>query len=690
MSQIKFATLLLAFFAINPALAQTNPPVAACGLPAQGVIVLSATYTLSADCAQTGRITIASADPQITVTINGGGHTITGSDSNLHVIFGPGAILNLNDVTFDGENINRFVLVNADIVNANRVTFTRALGPSALLANPSVLNNVLFSWNVSSGNSLGGNGSAMFVGLNSSHTLTNVVFRNNTFGGGATSLLSGSTVTTNGCLTLSGNAPYDVYAPDGTTWTDNSTGPCSGTIGNGDQAVILSPQLMACGFPAAGNFDVSATYRLTADCELTGAYYISEDVNIRIIGNAYAMRTSRTGYSFYIAATSSLRLENIALEGVRILNWGDFRAEKLKVSDTVGGIMFNMGEARFSNALFEDNSTPNAASRSVALAYYNPFNRGYTSFTHATFRGNSGGYGVLATFGAVIDLNGCIHFEGNSPADTYVYAGRGGVINDNRDPNCHSPIDPLIPPPSGRPSAPSAPKAICNPHCPELLLRYCDIKLGAIGLVCRPPKQPPEAYVYRIRPNAKEPHLYAEGRFLLGVTQPQVEAQDNGLVACSADGRVAVRTGLPPEIRHFFEIDPKYREELAVPRRYILISKGPNVEGKVNHAVLDNALDGRVFGIVSTFGGPPAAECIARQAAEEPTPAPVQYAPFVQPQTAQPNGSIVHIVRPGDTINGIAVAYETDPLEIIIFNQLEHMGRWIYPGQELLIREAGA
>ncbi len=320
---------------------------------------------------------------------------------------------------------------------------------------------------------------------------------------------------------------------------------------------------------------------------------------------------------------------------------------------------------------------------------YNAYQNGFMSFTDVTFRGNTGGLGVLATFGAAIELHGCIHFHENSPADTYVYAGRGGTITDNRDPNCNMRItDPVVPPqealvPKGTAPQPENSETICNPHCPELLMRYCDIKLGAIGLACRPPQQPPELYVYRISPES-------EGAFKLGITQPQVEAVADGLVACSADGRVAVRTGLPGEMRQLFEQSAKYREELLTPRRYIVISKGPNVEGKVNHIVLDNALDGRVFGIVSTTGGPPAAECLpsAGQAASASTPAPV-YAPFVQPQAPQADGSIVHIVRPGDTVNSIAAAYDADPLEIIIFNQLGNMGRWIYPGQEVIIREAG-
>ncbi|MXX50003.1 MAG: LysM peptidoglycan-binding domain-containing protein, partial [Chloroflexi bacterium] len=70
-----------------------------------------------------------------------------------------------------------------------------------------------------------------------------------------------------------------------------------------------------------------------------------------------------------------------------------------------------------------------------------------------------------------------------------------------------------------------------------------------------------------------------------------------------------------------------------------------------------------------------------------PTPTPVYAAP-VQPQAPQPDGSIIHVVREGDTLSAIAVAYRVRQLDIIVNNQLEHMGRWIYPGQELLIRAA--
>lgn len=662
--------LSLVVLPVLPSYAQTNPPVAACGLPAQGAIKLSVTYTLSADCVQTDTIVVANKTPEIQVTINGGGYTITGG---AHSLFTGNGELTLNNVTIDGENKSRPYLVSQDVINVNNVTLMRARGGPALFANDeATLNNVLLQRNSQSVFSLGGNGSALFIGLNTAYTLNDVVMRDNFAGGGAAVPNTGATLTTTGCLTLSGNVPYDIYETGG-TWTDNSTGLCTGTIGNGDQAVIPPPQIMPCGLPAPGILDVSATYRLTSDCVITGHTTISEDVSIRIEGNGHSIRANPPNRSYYLAATASLELINIDFSGQRLFNWGEVTGRHIRMADTSVGALVNMGEMRFTNSLFEDMTNSSATSRTVLLAW-NSYQNGFTSFTDSTFRNNHGGRGALQNAGATIELRGCVIFENNTPANTY------GAVIDNSV-HCNSPpVGPFLP---TTPAAPSAP--ISQASAPPKF-ENCDIKLGAIGVVCRPRVQPPAAYVYRVNSES-------EGFFKLGVSQPQVEAMENDLVACSADGRVAVRTGLPPEIHHFFEIDPKYHAELLVPRRYIIISKGPNVEGKINHVVLDNALNGRVFGIVSTFGGPPAAECIKEQPAPlaepafQPTPTPV-YAASVQPQAAQPDGSIRHIVQPGDTISAIAVAYRVYQLEIIIINQLENMGRWIYPGQSLLIREA--
>jgi LysM repeat protein len=66
------------------------------------------------------------------------------------------------------------------------------------------------------------------------------------------------------------------------------------------------------------------------------------------------------------------------------------------------------------------------------------------------------------------------------------------------------------------------------------------------------------------------------------------------------------------------------------------------------------------------------------------TPTP-QYAPFVKPQGAQPDGSIIHIVQPGDTVWSIAFAYKVTPQQIMDLNHLQP-DDFLQIGQKLLIK----
>lgn len=65
-----------------------------------------------------------------------------------------------------------------------------------------------------------------------------------------------------------------------------------------------------------------------------------------------------------------------------------------------------------------------------------------------------------------------------------------------------------------------------------------------------------------------------------------------------------------------------------------------------------------------------------------PTPA---FAPFVAPQGTQPDGSVVHIVGSGDTIDAIAVAYQTTRAAILELNP-DLRPAFIFPGQEIIVR----
>lgn len=62
--------------------------------------------------------------------------------------------------------------------------------------------------------------------------------------------------------------------------------------------------------------------------------------------------------------------------------------------------------------------------------------------------------------------------------------------------------------------------------------------------------------------------------------------------------------------------------------------------------------------------------------------------PFVVPQAPRPDGSLVHVVQPSDTIDSIAVAYGMNRTEVLALNPSISDPRIIRLGQEIVIREA--
>ena len=192
----------------------------------------------------------------------------------------------------------------------------------------------------------------------------------------------------------------------------------------------------------------------------------------------------------------------------------------------------------------------------------------------------------------------------------------------------------------------------------------------------------------------------SQGQFALTVSQPEIEAASAGLVACSANGRAAVRIGLTEPVRQMMVYSKAYTPPSQRGGRDILISLGPTFEDKVHHIVIDSKLDGRVLGGVDTRpDGPPCQGAsvpsqMATPAAPAPPPQPTPI-PIAAPVTTQPareDGSIVHVVQPGDTLWAIGVAYDVHPYKIIALNNLDDPSRmvvgFIHPGQELLIRPA--
>jgi len=103
---------------------------------------------------------------------------------------------------------------------------------------------------------------------------------------------------------------------------------------------------------------------------------------------------------------------------------------------------------------------------------------------------------------------------------------------------------------------------------------------------------------------------------------------------------------------------------------------------EINRVFFDDA---RLVATGSGGSNPPAAGG-SGDAAQPAAPPPPQYASRVSPQGERPDGSIVHVVQPGDTIDAIAVAYGLTRADILELNQISDP-RIIQIGQELLIKE---
>ncbi len=648
----------------GPAAAQQqNPTPADCGLPAAGAIVADATWTLNDDCDQTGELVLANptvGDPGLTITINGEGHTIRlGAGAwNFLTSTDNRNVVNLNKVTIDGQFNQRIHIVRlSGALNAREVTFTRGHAGVFVSGLTVTLNDVLFENNRSSGTGFGPNG-LLNVFAGSSVTLNDAVFRHNRLNGVV--VHQGGTLTTTGCLGFSGNYAWNVVHSDvwsgGGVWNDSSTGPCSGEeIGNRGQAQLPPPALMPCGMPGSGLIDSDATWTLGADCEDVGVIRLAQGVHVRIDGNGRRIAGPAGGNALISAGGGgSLTLDNLILERVQLLNYaGELTLTRSEYRGATRLGLIQYGRASFSNTLFENNSTPADFEFATLLYSRQLWNATASSFRDVIFRNNTGGGAAMLRVqfqDATLNLEGCILFENNQQPDFLAEAG--ATLNDNRGSCGDPPVVGPNPPEGGNPEADAAPLRGLPDDCFQ--------RLGAIGLICRVPKEPgPTIEVWGVTPDSR-------GFFILEVRQPQVDAvQPEGLVACSADGRVAARVHAD---------------------RNITISMGPGPEGKTHHVTLQNNLNDHVIGTVDTFTGRPC------DPASLPTPGPTPATPaparFVTRQAPRSDGSLVHVVQEGDTLWGIAAAYGIMvPHEIVERNDLADNGRWLTPGQELLIRD---
>jgi hypothetical protein len=105
---------------------------------------------------------------------------------------------------------------------------------------------------------------------------------------------------------------------------------------------------------------------------------------------------------------------------------------------------------------------------------------------------------------------------------------------------------------------------------------------------------------------------------------------------------------------------------------------------QTNPTQLNNVYwDDAYFGAGGAGGS--AAAVPGQAAAPPPTPVP-QFVPFVVPQNQRPDGSIIHIVGAGDTLDSIAVAYGMTRADILALNaDIRDVG-YLLLGQEIIIQ----
>ena len=730
MVHLRISLFLLLFVACCfRAASQSNPTPTSCGLPAEGDLRQDVTYTLSANCQLTGSLQLQLS---VTVTVLGKGFTITGRDQHeaLFIVY-ENATLTIQNATLDGTNIRRGQLIDAvGTLTLTNVTMRRSYRSSAVrLPGTGTFTNVLFEDH----NAViyGGEktASALHIHQAGTATVTNAVFRGNYGGGGAVVIhKSGSnsgSLTTNGCLSFAGNVPYDIQNRGAVSkWTKNHSGDCSGTIGNGDAAVTSPPAMLSCGIPGRGNLDSTATYTLSGDCSLgaTGRgtlyWHIGEGVKITINGNGYTINgATGTNYaSVRTAVTSELVLNNVQLNRVFLHVFGTLKATNGAFAWVNTRALWLDGTADLKNVIFHDNSS-SSAGLGTAIVASSVFGKGIATVTNGVFRNNKGTHATnpshpLFTYHgsytqtAKIILINTATFDGNSPSDknwqdssnvddqtggktvppgVVVGPYQVGVFKQEDDGSARGNSGPRVDA-AGQPGG------------------TCWQRLGSIGLIChrRDRYDKPAISILRIDSNSR-------GHYVLGVTQWQIEAKKRaGLVASTADGRVAVYVLGPGCVkRDEHRENPRVISEDCVAaqmtrlrelarsgsdgnslgwERYIAVAKGPNAEGKAPTIVFDNALDGRAVGTVGLRIGEPGISAPARAVVAPQQRDRSKFA--VAPQAAAPDGSQWHIVQPGETLLGIAIAYGVSMRELMRVNVVEDAS-YIQGGQNLLIRQGG-
>ncbi len=482
-----------------PALAQQNPTVTSCGLPAGGFVTVDVTYSLSGDCVLTSILDVGF---NVSMTINGNGHSIRAGAAVTQWILAnqipnDDRSVTLNNVTLNGQGAENAQAIHITDLTANGVTFRgNRRGIWDILNNPNgnnwSLTDVLFLDNEGSGFN---NASVLEVRGSSALAMQNVAFVDNSRGSAAVKIVGGSAaVTAAGCFTYVANYPRTVRG----SWTDNSTGQCNGPLGNGYQLAIPRAQRASCGFPAGGYLDSNVSFTLSDNCQLGRQLHITEDITVTINGNGYRIRGNAAGRPIQVAEGARVNLNNVILDGVRFINYGQIEGQLLVITGTAERALYNYGAVNFNQLLLRDLDHTSRAFNNAVIADYD-YGRGGIDLRDSIFMNVNNGSSVatLWAWGATINLNGCVSFINNSPSN--IRTDQGGSVNDNSSGPCPEGfIDQFpvfrVPPPSASAKTAETDKAprpasvkTCPGLAPEILVTdltgstQCQ-RIGAAGV----------------------------------------------------------------------------------------------------------------------------------------------------------------------------------------------------------------
>ena len=647
--------LALPLLIATPAVAQSNPPLDACGLPKGGAITTAVTYTLSSNCTQTGELRgDATLPANAKIVIDGKGYTVDATALNnskpfFYCVGGNANVqLEIKDLTIKGGGASSsgalyFWRCN---VKLTRVTLTDSFRQAiwAYADNPDYsytyeLTNMLVE--MPNGayryNYLHSPGALAFSG-NTTIKIRDIVLRDMV--GVAAAVVNSHYYSGNTSITFSGCLSVErVYAQfrHGAI-TNNSSGKCTGAIGNGGNADLPNPPppVSDCGLPLQGHLQSSAAYSLTADCQLTGPLFIRKGLTVNIQGNGYTIKCASGKRGIHSAGATTISA--VVFDGCDSFSIVAHLRSKLVVrrctfKNQKRPLRIIDAAVTFDQALFEDNDVGAYGGSSALLV----LRSAKITIRNSTFNNNSGGQGAILLASPhnhsgvitkpAVTLTGSTNFTSNSPTDIVISNGDQGTLIDNRDGKaCDCEIGAPPPgtfPPAPPPPARSAGRAAAAPPAASAAACQQQFMLGAYAMVCRENQAgQPVLSIWGIDRQT------SQGSHLLTVGQAQVDGTSGaGVIASSSDCRAQI---------------------LLDGEGDVIVKVGPNYEGKMLHAALDSSLMGAVISQYTSFDDPICAP--APQAAPETVSSCMAQLNHILNFRETPGGAVMRILPYGVTL----------------------------------------